>query len=38
MIINGNNIEAQRTFFHVTFGEESLGGANHDALLLPSDA
>ena len=34
MVINGNNIKAQRTFRHVAFGEEALRGANHDALFL----
>ena len=33
MIVNGNNIEAQRTLFHMALCEESLRGANHDSLL-----
>lgn len=38
MIVNGNDIEAERAFAHVALGEEALRGANHDALLLACNA
>lgn len=38
MVIDGNNVKAQRTLFHVAFGKEALRRANHHALLLASHA
>ena len=38
MIIDGDNVKAQRTFFHVAFGKEALRRSHHDSLLLSGHA